>query len=131
MKKLLFFIAICGLMLMGAENSAYSLTMNVTFDFNPVTCPAWCCYAWRMRVYEYNPITQSRVLIDTEYRSDCDIYSYTYSETIDYTSGYTYIYGIVDAVGSTVCDPAPPYQNWSSGLTPVTGADPDWKPKIC
>lgn len=126
MKKILFFIAIFGLMLIGTNSPAFSI--NVTFNFGNMSCPAWCCYLWQMKVFEWDG-GSSYKLIDTE-PFDCSTNSYTFSESVD--PGYYFLIGTVTAFGSSVCDPAPSYSNWTS--SPYYIQWPylvTWYPYIC
>src|ERR1039457_350099 len=80
MKKFLFYIAISGLMFLGAKSSALAGnpednmrfnapaangTVYVTLDWGKVNCPAWCGYIWEIRTYEDDG-TNHPILIDTE-----------------------------------------------------------------
>jgi hypothetical protein len=143
MKNILFCITLLGLLSIGSTASAATIspdentfsnppatttTVNIVLDFGSTTCAAWCCYAWEIRTYEKNSGGTTH-LIDTHY-FNCSTSYYPITVTVD--NGYSYIQTVVIATGTSVCIPAPPYQNWASGWYNISGGDPPpWYPVIC
>ena len=144
MKPFLFFITIFGLLLIGTKNPVLAsspeeypcfdapvptTTVTITLDFGPTSCPDWCCYAWEIRTYEKTSGGTVR-LIDTR-SFDCSRNTYQFNATLD--NGYRYIKTVVVAIASSVCIPAPPYQNWDSGWWDYQtyGNPGTWYPEIC